>query len=227
MREEVRNIGSYVGENMRLKIYQIVIFMALEVLGILLFILNFGVLGSIGLVIVGISYVLGIFTYRGYKIWRVGYEGEEKVIDILKKIEGYIIKGKKFGDFDIDLIMIRKNGVYVIEVKNYSGEIFCDGDTWKRYKTGGKGKRYEIKIGNPSKGAKKAASIIKEEVNKKLSMRIWIEAVIVFTNPKSKLEIKNPTVNIITLKELENFIKQKQDFMKEDDAKKIFLALSN
>jgi len=227
MNEKLKDKGSYVKDNLRFKTYQIVIFMVLEVLGIFLFIINFGVLGSIGLITAGISYILGVFAYKKYKIWRVGYEGEKKVMEILKKISGYIIKGKKFDDFDIDLIMIRKNGVYVIEVKNYSGEISCDGDTWKRYKTGKKGKRYEIKIGNPSKGIKKAASIIKEEINKKLGMWMWVEAVIVFANPKSKLEIKNPTVSIITLKELENFLKEKQDFLKEEDTKKIFLALSD
>ncbi len=120
----------------------------------------------IGLIVMPIAYILGIVTYKNYIIWSKGSEGEKLVTRSLRQLNDnyYLINGITLSDSrgDTDHIVLGPNGIFVIETKNYSGEISCDGDEWKRQKTSKRGKSYNIEIGSPSNQVKRNSKILKD-----------------------------------------------------------------
>ena len=156
----------YVWKNMHLNLSRLIIFLILFVLCVVLFAIGQHLYNIIGLILIPVIYVLGIFTYKKYAAWFMGDEGEKVVVDALTPlgdnyylISGIVLPGSRG---DIDHIVIGSNGIFVIEAKNYSGEISCIGDEWKRQKTGRGGTAYDIGIGSPSNQAKRNAKMLKD-----------------------------------------------------------------
>ena len=114
---------------------------------------------------------------------------------------------------DTDHIVVGPNGIFVLESKNYGGEIECDGDSWVRFKVGGKGKRYELWVGSPSRQV-----IFNGEVP-----HIWVHSLLVFTNENAGISVKNPAVDILRIGELPGYIKNKTSALKltGEEAQKI------
>lgn len=54
-------------------------------------------------------------------------------------------------------MVINRYGVFIIEVKNYKGELVGNGDDyeWKKYKTTGAGNTYEKTVKNPIRQVKR------------------------------------------------------------------------
>jgi hypothetical protein len=72
----------------------------------------------------------------------------------------------------------------------------------------------ESRIGSPSNQAKRNAKVLKDYIleSKKLifhrkTPHIWINAILVFTNPRCTVEFKKPTVDIVELNGLSEHIK--------------------
>jgi len=161
-----------------------------------------------------IIFPIGRFFLHRYKNFKKGLEGENMVATTLKQLsdEYYLINDIKFPDSygNIDHIVLGPNGIFVIETKNYTGEIICNGDKWiRRYTNGWSYENYDI--GSPSKQVKRNAWKIKEliEMAKILDKPIWVEGIVVFTNPDVDLNIEAPTVPILKLDELYYYIKNK------------------
>ena len=207
----------YVWRNIQLNRSRLLIFVTLVMLGFLLFIMDVVPYASVGLILIPIAYGLGIYTYRKHLIWGSGSEGEKIVINELKKLDdtyclisGVVIPPNRG---DVDHIVLGRNGIFVVETKNYSGEVSCNGDVWGRRKIGRRGKPYPLEIGNPSNQVKRNAKVLKDfilrhqrEIFKK-TPHIWVEGILVFTNPAVVLKIKNPTVSIVSPNKLVEFIK--------------------
>ena len=170
-----KKFSKYLWRNIHLRISWVIIFVTLLILGVAVYILGIELLATFGfrspytiiaLAIIPISYVLGIFTYRQYTIWASGSEGENKVTRELKNLDDdyYLINGAvvppNLGD--TDHIVLGKNGIFVIETKNVSGEVICNGDQWSRKKTGRKGTPYGVAIGNPGNQVKRNAKVLKD-----------------------------------------------------------------
>jgi hypothetical protein len=106
------------------------------------------------------------------------------------------------GGGDIDHIVLGPNGVFVLETKNWSGGISCNGDEWQRA-----GKRKSS--GSPSRQVKRNAAKIKQVIDSSPNLRqlgIWVEGIVVFTNNHSSLHVNNPTVPILKLTQLPSYI---------------------
>ena len=69
---------------------------------------------------------------------------------------------------------------------------------------------YEIR--SPSKQVKGNAMKLRQYIQEilKLKKPIWIESIIVFTNQNVELELNKPTVPVLRVEELFNFIKNKK-----------------
>ena len=129
------------------------------------------VLGGIVLLLVGfyvhiilvlLSFTLFIFAgivWNKQKTWNIGAQGEVSVIRVLRNLDPSF---KKIHDVflpgnggNIDHVVVGPTGVFVIETKNHSGIIRCNGDYWARKKVGRRGKTYSAMIGKPPSQARK------------------------------------------------------------------------
>jgi len=151
----------------------------------------------------------------------------EKLDDSYYLINGVVVPPNRG---DTDHIVIGPNGIFVIESKNYGGEIECDGDSWVRYKIGKRGKRYKLWIGSPSNQVKRNAKVLKDfilehgnEIFDREIPHIWVHGILVFTNENVSVSIKNQTVDILRIEELSDYIENKTPELelREEEVRKI------
>ena len=119
--------------------------------------MSFGILEAAGFLLSLIPLAAFFFYQRKYRIYNGGLQGEKTVIKHLNKTlndEYYLLNDVYMhnGGGDIDHIVLGPNGVFVLETKNWSGKITCNGDDWQR-----PGKH---DMGSPSRQAKRNAAKI-------------------------------------------------------------------
>lgn len=137
--------------------------------------------------------------------------GEKEVSDVLNSISGYkllndiMIKGSN-GTSQIDHILIGKKGVFVIETKDYSGNIY--GDEYSREWTQVINLK-KIKFYNP---IRQNYGHIKSLENILKRNDIFI-SLIVFTN-RSKLKKIKADTSVIQLKKLKRYIRKYKSYTK-------------
>ena len=209
--------AAYVWRNIHLNRSRLLLFFILLLLGFSLFIMNVFPYASIGTILILMSYFFGMYTYQKYLTWKSGEISGDLVIqklielpDSYSLISGVVVPPNRG---DTDNIVIGPNGIFVIEAKHYGGEIKCDGDVWERYKIGKKGNRYSLWSGSPSNQVKRNAKVLKDfllehkkEIFERIAPHIWIESIILFTNERANLYIKNPTVQVLITDEICDFI---------------------
>jgi hypothetical protein len=151
------------------------------------------------LVSIGTGYLASSRNYR------VGIEGEKAVVEALQVLDDSysmindVVLGKKSGN--IDHILICLKGVFVIETKNYSGEIRCYGDKWGKV-LGGRFYNRGSVSNQARNNARHLSNLIREITN----LGIFVKPICVFTDPRVKLQLHNPTVEVLRLGELAKFI---------------------
>ena len=169
--------------------------------------LQIGIFEEAGLVFLFVPIVASYFYLRKYHIYSGGWEGEKMVAKLLTNTlsdDYYLLKDLylRDGGGDIDHIVLGPNGVFVLETKNWSGSISCNGDEWQRA-----GKRNFS--GSPSRQVKRNAARIKQIIVNAPSLRplgLWVEGIAVFTNKHAILHVNNPAVPILKLSQLPNHI---------------------
>lgn len=147
------------------------------------------------------------FYLRKYHIYRGGWHGQKEVSTLLSHTlsnDYYLLNDLylRDGGGDIDHIVLGPNGVFVLETKNWNGSISCNGDEWQRM-----GKRNFS--GSPSRQVKRNAARIKQIFDNSpdlKSLSIWVEGIVVLTNNHATLHFNNPTVPILKLSQLPNYI---------------------
>ena len=123
---------------------------------------------------------------------------------------------------NIDHLVLGPNGLFVIETKNYKGKISCYGDKWKRDYD-----RVSYPISSISKQAKRNAVTLKKFIEENdrsgLFRSMWVNALVVFTNPEMELKSYKPTVPILHLSDVPNFIKRSKssNLLSDKDLKTI------
>jgi hypothetical protein len=155
--------------------------------------------------------IAGFYYYlRRYRVYRGGLEGEKRVAKLLSVTlsnDYYLLNGMHFGggDGDVDHIVLGPNGVFVIETKNWSGKIMCHGDKWQR-------KSRRRFTGSPSRQLKKNVAKVQRilDLSPFRELRVWVEGAVVFTN-NADLHLNNPTVPILKLQQLPNYITNQQN----------------
>ncbi len=97
---------------------------------LVLFTLSINLLEVIGLVFSLVPFG-GFFVYlRKYHIYGGGWEGEEQVINLLssKLSDDFLLLNSLYlrgGVGDIDHVVLSPGGIFVLETKNWSGNIVC------------------------------------------------------------------------------------------------------
>lgn len=90
---------------------------------------------------------------------------------------------------ELDYVVINNNGVFIFEVKNYSGKLVGNEDDqyWNKYKISSGNKEYIKEIRNPIKQLKREIYLLKEYL-KYYGVDLWIEGYVLFVNMNSPVE---------------------------------------
>lgn len=153
--------------------------------------------------------------------YKSGYSGEQIVIEALQNLPDLysLINDVNLpnGYGNIDHVVLGSNGIFIIETKNFEGEIRCEGDIWYQFKDTWKIlEEYEIK--SPSKQVKGNALKLKQYIESKnifgKSLRLWVEGIVVFTYDDVILRCDNPTVPVFKVNQLCHYIQSKESKIK-------------
>ncbi len=169
--------------------------------------LKVDILELAGLVFLLVPLVAFYFYLRRYHIYNGGLAGEKQVANLLTHTlnDDYYLLNDLYlrdGGGDIDHIVLGPKGVFVLETKNWNGNISCNGDEWHRY-----GKKNFS--GSPSRQVKRNVAKIQQIIGGNPNLRalgIWVEGVVVLTNNHATIHVNNPTVTILKLPQLPNHL---------------------
>jgi hypothetical protein len=164
----------------------------------------------VGLAFLLVPVIAAYYYLRKYHLYNGGWQGEKQVTKQLSNSlsdDYYLINDLYLhgGGGDIDHIVLAPAGVFVLETKNWSGNISCNGDEWHRA-----GKRNFSS--SPSRQVKRNAAKIKHIIDRSSSLRgfnIWVSGVVVLTNTHATVQLHNPTVPVLQLPQLTNYITTK------------------
>ncbi len=126
-----------------------------------------------------------------------GQEGEDNVVQlVVQALDGnwhlfrnISLPGRNKGD--LDLVLVGPPGVWVLEVKNFSGKYHNTGETWQ-YK---RGKNWKTLSKSPSRQAKSNAGRLSNffEADK---LRVFAHPAVVWANPENAPSVENPSVAV-------------------------------
>ena len=90
---------------------------------------------------------------------------------------------------ELDYVVINNNGVFIFEIKNFSGKLVGNEDDqyWNKYKISRGDKEYIKEIRNPIKQLKREIYLLKEYL-KYYGVDLWIEGYVLFVNMNSPVE---------------------------------------
>lgn len=155
--------------------------------------------------------IISLAFFGKHLTWKSGAIGEEIVSKDLLKISGIkIYNDLKIPGYswNIDHIILSKNGIFLVETKNYSGEIVIKNEKWvQRIEKGSK--IYENLLKNPIFQAKKAAAKLSNFLKENGVSNIWIHPIVVFANDEVKLNIP-PSIPVIKRNEIKTFIENQK-----------------
>ncbi len=165
------------------------------------------------IVLCGIAYFI---LARRYNVLLSGLRGERSLAKIAKRHRNtydifinFPIQYKR-NRSEIDMILVGKGGIIIIEVKNHSGTL-CGADSddkWVQYKHYRDGKNTEAEMKNPIKQVTRQRDILKS-ILRSNGIDAWVDGVVYFSNPliRLKLSIKNKSSIVCAGdKELDKFI---------------------
>jgi hypothetical protein len=139
----------------------------------------------------------------------LGRKQEDPVAEALKTLgDDYIV----FNDIvlpdskgNVDYLLIGANGIFAIEIKNYSGVVKCAGDEWF---VGGK------PVKSLSKQAKRNSIAVRGCLAKLFSSSPtglpYIVPLLVFLGSRRKIKLLKPTLAVLGLDELVEFIRNRE-----------------
>lgn len=134
-----------------------------------------------------------------------GKEGELQARSILNRYlndDDFLLNNVNISihgrDTELDYVVINKNGIFIFEVKNFSGEIKGNEDDqyWNKYKISRGNNEYIKEIRNPIKQLKREIYLLKEYL-KYYGIDLWIEGYVLFVNMNSPVE-SDYTINEIS-----------------------------
>ncbi len=153
-------------------------------------------------------------------IWKAGLEGQMLLPKALMGLpdEYTLINNVSLKDknCDIDHVIVSPKCIFAIESKHYNGEIYGQGDDWGYMKRGRAGGFYKGHIGNPAKQIKRSVWELKQRLDEELAKKgidtsgLWVEPLVVFTNPTTTLKITDSSVKALLLKDLKEHIEKSE-----------------
>ncbi len=153
------------------------------------------------LLVLALIFIIAFFVFRKkYEILQSGVRGEETTLRILQKLprEYTILTNPVILNrgitMELDFVVVGKNGVFIIETKNYRGIISgkTSKSTWKQVKHGKNDKVYEKEVNNPVKQAYRQGKRMLE-MFKDFDITADIYPIVYFVDERSELKIYDDT----------------------------------
>jgi hypothetical protein len=149
--------------------------------------------------------VMSKIDRRAY-LFQAGAEGESKVTNSLASglddsfvlVNGLVLKGQRG---DIDHVLVGPTGVFVIETKNYSGYVRCEGDVWTRKPSRSARLFKRVNLSSPAKAVLKDVDAVAGTLAA-IQLSAPIMPLVVFPNPGVILAVRKPSVRVLRLEEL-------------------------
>jgi hypothetical protein len=142
-----------------------------------------------------------------------GRHGEDAIIDVLRGLDDscYLINDVVLPSShgNIDHVLLTPKCIFALETKHWEGNIVCRGDDWSRHYREGIFSSKKFNIGSPSKQVKRNAFDLSKIIESGLfhnTFNVWVEGVVVFTNRQVSLKIYEPSVAVLRVEELYNYI---------------------
>ena len=152
---------------------------------------------------------IGIWYYwRRYRTRIMGSTGENMVTQVLKSglsdeyylLDDVLYINDRGNKENIDHVVLGPNGIFAIETKHYGGKVTCRRSYWqvpfpfgRSPSTQAKGNAYWVNRAIKASGVSEAS-------------RVWVEPIVVFSNPDVELDVMDPEVEVVKLDKLVNSI---------------------
>ncbi len=148
-------------------------------------------------------------TYGKFVKYRKGVEGEMEVERVLKTLsDSYVVINNvrlPKGAGNIDHVVIGPTGVFAIETKNIRGHFVCEGEEWFKVKNG----RIR-RVRSFSRQAKRNALALRDFLRRH-GCDQFVHGVVVLTNENCRVDLINPSVPVIEIGRLKDFIEKAKD----------------
>jgi hypothetical protein len=153
--------------------------------------------------------IIGIWYYwRRYRSWKMGIEGESRVTQVLRSklnddyylVNDVLYINDRGNTENIDHVVLGPKGVFAIETKHYRGKVTYKGSYWQVPFPFGR---------SPSSQAMSNASWVSKAIKVSgvfQTLKVWVEPIVVFSNPDVELDVIHPEVDVVTLDRLVNSI---------------------
>jgi hypothetical protein len=133
---------------------------------------------------------------KAIETYRKGQEGEEEFVETMRRnLDGHWtlfrnvrLPGSKG---DIDAILVGPPGVWVLEVKTFSGEYQNIGEHWMHRA----GRRWKVLRKSPSRQAKTHAVQLHHFL-KRQGIHQWVEPVVVWASREGTVKVESPAVPV-------------------------------
>ncbi len=160
----------------------------------------------LGFIITALAILMFKLSFRRWSNWFAGKQGEETVSQALKALSNdyALLNDLTLPDSrgNVDHLLIGPNGLFAIETKNYSGNVKCDGDRWFV------GRRA---INSLSKQAKRNSMAIRAgltSLHAEKGVKVpYVSPLLVFVNKRIRLDLCGPTIPVLRLDELVDFVR--------------------
>ena len=153
----------------------------------------------IALIIVLVAAVIQIFRL-GINIEdpvkRAGRRGEEVATDIISRVltdDDILLTNVRISfegsRSEVDNLIINSHGVFIIEAKNYVGELVggLDDYEWKKYKTTPSGDIYCKTVKNPIKQVKRQIYIL-SHILRQHKLDVWVDGYVILLEKNSPVD---------------------------------------
>ena len=150
----------------------------------------------------------------------------ERIIDEDDKLLRNVTIRYEDKETELDNVIVSKRGVFIIEVKNYKGELEGDEDSyeWDKYNYSKNGNIYLKKVKNPIKQIKRQIYILKSFL-KYYGIDIWVDGYVYLLNFNSPVSNDYILENI---DEMDRVLHKKVDrYLKKDTVNRIIELLQN
>ena len=130
-------------------------------------------------------------SYDEREIYRAGEEGEYLAASAIKSILfkddwhtcnfEFSVDGR---EAECDILVVNTNGIFIFEVKNFSGSLFgCEtDDTWEKVMESDGGNLYSKEIKNPIKQVRRQIWLLKELLGSYGIYDFWIDGYVLLVN---------------------------------------------
>jgi len=171
--------------------------------------------------LVGIILIIAglVLISRGYK-FQVGAVGEGRVVEVLSSFpdDWYVFNDMIVGSSQIDHIVICPKGVFTIETKNYRGTIYGNAEKQEWYQVI---ESYTTPFYNPVKQGVGHSVALSKYLKESGFNKVWVNTIIVFTEPSVELKVFSPKVPVIHRSKLSEFFNNQKQVMNPDECSKI------